>query len=1582
MFIISVLFIMMIPGLLYFPFIQNYVVEVVTREIGKSTGLDVEVGRLNLRFPLSLEVDDAVIKYAEGDTMLTSTRINIDVKMLPLINGRVEVAEIGLDSAFFQSENNDSIMWLRAEVNHASLLNSKIDFIKKNLIDLSDIKIDGVNIWMQIEDTTKNAIESVGMTPCIINIGQASVRKITYRLSMLPMIDSIGCSIDNIELRNGYIDLSKKSVSGQCLQVDRIDVAYIYTPIASNSVVESSDPVISSSIDNFWTISADVIELNANRGLYALKGCKPNSGFDPNWIEVNDVKIHIDSFYNRGTAIRIPLKNMSIRERCGLQFNAEGLFEMDTSRVAIRKFSVETLHSSLSVNAEMGLTDNTVTTSNEANRPLLLNTSGLIDPKDIAIAYPNISAMITSLPCVAISANMRGDYTNLDVNSIVLRNSKFGHLKIDGKIGNPMNPEKIAGDLTVSGQISGMTDKQFTFLPIKQIPKIELDGSIKWQPQKFAGDFALSTCEGQLTGCGRWFANKESYSATLHLENFPIDEFTPEYGFGRITATANIDGRGYNPFDNATYIETGININNIIYHKQAYNDISFVASLSDGIASGTFSSNNHDADLYADFNAKLSKDTIDWSVFANVENINLKKLGFTSNVNRGSFGLNTNGYYNTASMDVNANVEVNGIAWNTQNIDIVSPTPIKMSLSSCDSRLAGELNNGDLKIKLNSQSSLFPFINQFYIGLNEITAQIDRMRIDVDSIQKSVPKFDMLVDIGKNNLLSKFLNNSAKIGFNNFTAGIHNDSLLWMNTTVTGFSVGTTRVDTISFNAVQHGQFLIYKTDIDNRPGTFDEFAHVGLNGFAGANRFAVYFRQHNINGVKGFNFGLSAGLTDSIITVKLVPSRPTIAYKPWSLNKDNYISYNLATGRLDASLLLLGENSSVNIFTEHMAIEDSVRGVLSEPHNHSDYDDLVVKFSNIQLQEWLSINPFAPPIKGDLNANMRIRYADGIFTGKGDVGLAGLFFGKDRVGDFNLDVDVTQNRGGKLMANIGFMVDSIKTITAHGVLNDTTLKNPFLLDFKMIQFPLHVVNPFIPSRTASLSGLLNGEMKITGTLTCPIFTGSINFDTTEVMVKMLGSSFKFSNKKIPIDSNIISFNDFAILGSNKNPFYINGFIDAHDMVNPNVNLSLKANNVEIINTSRPKRGSDIYGRALIDLDASVKGDLTQINVSTNINMLSGTNVTYIMQDATQTFTSQSDDDMVRFIQFDDTSTIIQPDSIVTTTMAMDLTARIGIESGATINVDLSPSGSDKVHLMPSGNLVYTMSELNGERMTGRINVNSGFVRYVPPFMSEKNFSFQEGSYIAFNGDMMNPILNIHAVDVVKANVTSYGQNSRLVNFDIALSVSNTLNNMNVAFDLSTDDDITVQNELASMSAEQRANQAMNMLLYNVYTGAGSKGNGNISGNQLYSFLTSRLNSWAANNIRGVDISFGIDQYDKTTDGSISTATSYSYRVSKTFFDDRFKIVVGGNYSTDADTDENFSQNLINDISFEYMLNRSGSMYLKIFRHTGYESILEGEITQTGLGFVLKRKLNTLWNLFGIRKEKQQTTLNNENTTK
>ena len=114
--------------------------------------------------------------------------------------------------------------------------------------------------------------------------------------------------------------------------------------------------------------------------------------------------------------------------------------------------------------------------------------------------------------------------------------------------------------------------------------------------------------------------------------------------------------------------------------------------------------------------------------------------------------------------------------------------------------------------------------------------------------------------------------------------------------------------------------------------------------------------------------------------------------------------------------------------------------------------------------------------------------------------------------------------------------------------------------------------------------------------------------------------------------------------------------------------------------------------------------------------------------------------------------------------------------------------------------------------------------------------------------------------------------------------------------------------------------------------------------------------------MKGIDLTFGINQYDGTRRAGLQT--SYSYRLAKSLFNDRFKIVVGGEYSTDATAEENFGQNLISDISFEYYLNEAGSKYLRLFRHTGFESVLEGQITETGVGFVMKRKVGSLADFF------------------
>ena len=82
---------------------------------------------------------------ANGDTMLTSARLAVDVRLMPLLKGEIEVSGAELESAFYQLGNNDSVMWLRANVNRADIDGSEIN-LKTGRIDLSTVDIDGVRV--------------------------------------------------------------------------------------------------------------------------------------------------------------------------------------------------------------------------------------------------------------------------------------------------------------------------------------------------------------------------------------------------------------------------------------------------------------------------------------------------------------------------------------------------------------------------------------------------------------------------------------------------------------------------------------------------------------------------------------------------------------------------------------------------------------------------------------------------------------------------------------------------------------------------------------------------------------------------------------------------------------------------------------------------------------------------------------------------------------------------------------------------------------------------------------------------------------------------------------------------------------------------------------------------------------------------------------------------------------------------------------------------------------------------------------------------------------------------------------------
>ena len=309
-----------------------------------------------------------------------------------------------------------------------------------------------------------------------------------------------------------------------------------------------------------------------------------------------------------------------------------------------------------------------------------------------------------------------------------------------------------------------------------------------------------------------------------------------------------------------------------------------------------------------------------------------------------------------------------------------------------------------------------------------------------------------------------------------------------------------------------------------------------------------------------------SAHAADSTLTLNIRPYTPTIAYQPWLVNEDNYLSYHIPDKHIDANLRMNGGNSSLAIYTEH------------QPGNH-EQEDLVVKLSDIHIADWIALNPFAPPMKGDVSADMRLNMEGDQILGKGSAGITNFVYGRDRVADFNANFDIAATPSGTIRAKADLLVDGVKTITVSGALNDSTLTSPMALDFSMIHFPLATVNPFLPPGVAKLSGMLNGRMDIEGTSDKPIVNGYLDFDSTAVRLALTGTQYHFSEDSIAVRDNVVDFRNFTISGCNENPLKVNGTVDFKSLSNMKFNLGLKANNMQIVNTNKASKGADVYRR-------------------------------------------------------------------------------------------------------------------------------------------------------------------------------------------------------------------------------------------------------------------------------------------------------------------------------------------------------------------------------------------------------------------
>ena len=550
---------------------------------------------------------------------------------------------------------------------------------------------------------------------------------------------------------------------------------------------------------------------------------------------------------------------------------------------------------------------------------------------------------------------------------------------------------------------------------------------------------------------------------------------------------------------------------------------------------------------------------------------------------------------------------------------------------------------------------------------------------------------------------------------------------------------------------------------------------------------------------------GIRADKIQNGVKFHLFPDDPIIAFRPFKLNPDNYVVVR-GMKDIEANLRLSGDNNAA-LWIHSQAESDEMEEVHAE-------------LNQIDLGVISDAFTYIPPMKGILNADFQYAPSDSAFMVVADMNIDDLYYENERVGELMFNAVYLPLEQGNHQVDMHLFRDrkEVSAITALYQMGET---DHISGNIEFMHFPLDIANPFIPDDMAKMGGDLDGTLAISGQSDKPMAEGYLILDTASVYVGAAGSTFRFDDKKIEIKNNRILFNQYGIYAYNKNPFIINGEVDFNNLSRMTANLKLTANNLQLLNVKKNEE-SLVYGKLFVNLNSTVRGPLDALTMRGDLQLLGGTNITYVLKDSPLTVQDRMSD-MVTFTSFTDTLRRRMPRKPPLPMGGMDMLMTIHIDPAVQANVDLSPDQSNHINLEGGGDLSFQYTPQGDMFLNGRYTLSGGTIKYSIPVIPLKEFNVQEGSYVQWTGNPMDPTLNLTATERVRTSVTLTGQSSpRLVNFDVGIELTQQLENLGLQFTLTAPEDMAMQEELTSKGPEERAKLAVSMLVTGMYLGGGT----------------------------------------------------------------------------------------------------------------------------------------------------------------
>ena len=1497
-----VLLFVILTVLLYLPPVQNWAVDKVAAIASEKTGMDISVGHVNLSFPLDLQIDDFKMIH-QPDTIADVEQLTVDVQLLPLFKKQVVINQLEVNNTRLNTNGFIEAATVKGRFKRLFVSSKGID-LDKQTVEVNGARLEDADLNVQLndsvpEDTTKTE------TLWVINIDSVTIERSDLALHMPGDTMSVKAHFGTLTARDALIDLAKET----------------YT-------VGSAD----------WLNGTVAYDQNYEPRI---------EGLDFNHIDLTHLNVGIDSIYYHDPTLRLNMRQLALKEKSGMQVtDLSGPVVMENGSIRLPKFRLKTPESDIYVEMDM---------------PLSLMDS--IDPgkmrlrMDAQIGRQDLMHFMGDLPQavrdrwpyypLTVKGAVKGNMDYMEFKDLDIQLPTAFYANADGFVANVSDPKRLRADVQFKAKTQNLAFLM-AMLPRDiqrdyRLPPMSAEGCVKADGAQYTANIKAREGGGVLSLDGDFNANELSYSASINIEDVNVHHFMPKGPLYNVNIGMMLSGHGVDIFSPKTDAISTIYINQLKTSLWNMSDMTALAVVRNGRIQFDVESRNKLLSGEFNIDALLNTEKLVGTFSADVNYADLYALGLMESPLTVKL---------CGSADITSDMKMNHYVSGLVSDIVVTDTAktyrtewIGLHLNLKPDTTIVRAQSGDLIVKIDASGNYEQMAETFSILGDSVMAQFDQKKIDQPALRRLLPVLKMHVESKRDNPIANLLLSGHGIDFKELLFDMDSSPEKGLNGNgyLHTLMVGGVRLDTINFRLTQRKERLSFGGQIRNNKKNPQFVFNALFDGILQERGFTLGARYFDAANKLGARLGAQAEMVDSGLRMHLIPERPTLGYKEFNLNKDNF--------------LLFRTNKKVEANIDFVADDGTGVKIYSESADSTALQDITVSVNRINLEEITSIFPYMPRMTGLLNGDYHvIQDRTSRFSVAGDMSFKDMTYEGCPLGNINSELVYLQKGDSAHTVEILMMKDETEIGSLAGTYYDVG-EGKVNLKFLMERLPLNLINGFIPDQLFGLQGYGEGELDIRGPLSKLLYNGKVVLDSAYLESVPYGVKMRFAKDPLVIENSRLTINDFNLYSPKNDELNVNGTVDFADMDHIMTNIRLRAQNYQIIDAKENKQ-SVAYGKAFVNFFARIGGTLDNMTMRGRFDVLGSTDMSYILRDSPLTTDNQMDE-LVKFTDFSDsTQTVVERPQL--TGFKMDMT--LNIDQGAHVMAYLNTDHSNYIDLMGGGNLKMSYTPEDGLRLTGRYTLSNGEMKYSLPVIPLKTFTIRDGSYVEFTGDIMNPTLNITATERTKASVNTAGGSARSVDFDCGVVITKTLSNMGLEFTLDAPEDMQLHSELQTMGSEQRGKLAVTMLTTGMYLADGNTGSFSMN-SALSSFLNSQISQISGNALRTLDLSFGMDN---STDAAGQNHTDYSFKFAKRFMNNRLKVTVGGKVSTGAELQQR-NNSFFDNVSLEYRLSQNANKYVSLYFQNNVYDWLEGYTQKYGGGFIWRRSLDSFFDIFKFK---------------